>query len=261
MSSPLPKLEPGQDYHIYNRASGNENLFREESDYRRFLQLYSKYIDPVVQTLAWVLMPNHFHLLVRVKGDLVYKYSKEDFAQKTSKTLPDADRFSSFDDVKWETIPRLEASQRDIEKGSSNLRQQNKAKAPKADLNYGCFKIPDTARHIAHLCSSYTKYINEKQGRTGNLFQRPFKRKQIDNEGYLKQVVLYIHNNPVHHGFVDHPNEYYWSSYHAYTLNKKTKLHKAGVIEQFQGRSDFVKKHEVFKYNHFMDVGAWLELG
>lgn len=38
--------------------------------------------------------------------------------------------------------------------------------------------------------------------RHGSLFEQPFKRKIIENEWYLKQVILYVHNNPVHHRFL-----------------------------------------------------------
>ena len=54
-------------YHIYNRGNNRENLFREAENYRYFLQLYAKYIVPIADTFAYCLLPNHFHLLVRIK--------------------------------------------------------------------------------------------------------------------------------------------------------------------------------------------------
>ncbi len=60
-------MEPGQTYHIYNHANGDENLFREPDNYRYFLKQYQKHVHPVVDTFAYCLMPNHFHILVRVK--------------------------------------------------------------------------------------------------------------------------------------------------------------------------------------------------
>jgi REP element-mobilizing transposase RayT len=62
-------MELGQSYHIYNHANGSENIFREEKNYRFFLQKYGKYLGAVVDTYAYCLMPNHFHLLVGVKGE------------------------------------------------------------------------------------------------------------------------------------------------------------------------------------------------
>lgn len=72
MADPQIPLEPGNFYHIYNRGINSCNLFREPTNYEHFLELYDKYISPVADTFAWVLMPNHFHLLVRVKEDVVY---------------------------------------------------------------------------------------------------------------------------------------------------------------------------------------------
>ena len=62
-------LEYGRFYHIYNRGINGCNLFREADNYEYFLHLYDKYILPVAETYAWVLMKNHFHLLVKIKRE------------------------------------------------------------------------------------------------------------------------------------------------------------------------------------------------
>jgi len=69
-------LQAGHYYHIYNRGNNRENLFLEERNYRYFLQLYAKYVHPVVDTFAYCLMRNHFHLLVRVKPEAVVQRSE-----------------------------------------------------------------------------------------------------------------------------------------------------------------------------------------
>ncbi|MEQ9289387.1 MAG: transposase [Cyclobacteriaceae bacterium] len=56
-------------YHIFNHANGSENLFREAENYRYFLQQWAKYIEPVAGTYAYCLMPNHFHALIRIRGE------------------------------------------------------------------------------------------------------------------------------------------------------------------------------------------------
>lgn len=63
-------------YHVYNHANGTDDFFREEDNYRFFLKKYIKYISPVVDTLAYCLMKNHFHLMVRVKDSKTFKTSK-----------------------------------------------------------------------------------------------------------------------------------------------------------------------------------------
>jgi len=62
-------LLPGNVYHIYNHANGDDNLFRCEDNYRYFLEKYTLHVYPVVETFAYCLMPNHFHLMVKVRKE------------------------------------------------------------------------------------------------------------------------------------------------------------------------------------------------
>jgi REP element-mobilizing transposase RayT len=55
-------------YHIYARGTNRENLFFEERNYEHFMRLYDRHVAPVVETFAYCLLRNHFHLLVRVNG-------------------------------------------------------------------------------------------------------------------------------------------------------------------------------------------------
>ena len=66
MTSPSP-LKPGVFYHIYNRGTNREDIFVQERNYRYFLQLYVKHIEPAAETYAYCLLKNHFHVLVRIK--------------------------------------------------------------------------------------------------------------------------------------------------------------------------------------------------
>ena len=60
-------LVPGRYYHIYNHANGQDNLFLCHDNYLYFLKKYAEYIAPIADTYAYCLMPNHFHLAIRVK--------------------------------------------------------------------------------------------------------------------------------------------------------------------------------------------------
>ncbi len=62
-------LESCRMYHIWTHANGDENLFREDENYRYFLQKYAYYLHPVIETFAYCLMPNHLHLMIRVRGE------------------------------------------------------------------------------------------------------------------------------------------------------------------------------------------------
>lgn len=63
-------------YHIYNRGVEKRHIFLDTQDYQVFVHYLQKYLDPLlgsdpkslskeVDLLAFCLMPNHFHLLVK----------------------------------------------------------------------------------------------------------------------------------------------------------------------------------------------------
>ena len=54
-------------YHITARAVGNEKLFLNDDHYKFFLKRFNNYITPVADTMAYSLLPNHFHFLIQVK--------------------------------------------------------------------------------------------------------------------------------------------------------------------------------------------------
>lgn len=63
----MEKLKPDHSYHIFNHANGFENIFMDDENYRFFLRKYDLYIRPVAETYAYCLLPNHFHLVVRIR--------------------------------------------------------------------------------------------------------------------------------------------------------------------------------------------------
>lgn len=68
-SDPAP-LQPGSIYHIYNRGVNRETIFHEKRNYEYFINLYARHIQPMADTFAFCLLPNHFHLLIEVRQNL-----------------------------------------------------------------------------------------------------------------------------------------------------------------------------------------------
>ncbi len=64
-----PLYEPDGIYHVYNHANGRENVFDDDENYYYFLRKYAEKLFGVVQTLAYCLMPNHFHILIKVRKE------------------------------------------------------------------------------------------------------------------------------------------------------------------------------------------------
>jgi putative transposase len=230
----MEKIEPlksGKFYHLYNRGINSESIFLDKDDYLHFLRLYEKYMSPIANTFAYVLMNNHFHLLVEIREKVVYRYSNDT-------RMFDPERFN---DIKWETVDLVD-----------NLT----ASACEAPDNSNARKFPKPHLHVSHLCNAYAKYFNKRHERHGALFERAFKRKMIENSEYLKSLVLYIHNNPVHHGFCEHPVEYPWSSYLACISVKPSKVQRNTVVGWFDNEANFKELHS--GKTNFITIEDWL---
>jgi len=58
-------------YHVINRGNGRQTIFRDEEDFLLFESLLEEAKKSVVdmRVLAYVLMPNHWHLILQPKKD------------------------------------------------------------------------------------------------------------------------------------------------------------------------------------------------
>lgn len=62
-------FKAGRYYHIYNRGAGKAKIFFEEDNYIFLLKKIKEYSNKYeFSVIAYCLMPNHFHLLLRQDG-------------------------------------------------------------------------------------------------------------------------------------------------------------------------------------------------
>ena len=197
-------LIPEATYHIYNRANGSERLFRSEENYRYFLQKYQEFILPIVCTFCYCLMPNHFHVLVRLRTDkeLVEYFNA---AQSQSATLQGFKTLEGL--ARQETLSKL-------------INQQ-----------------------FSHFFNGYTQAFNKQNNRKGSLFMHPFKRKRVNDINYLKQLVHYIHQNPIEANVCDTSENWPHSSYPILLSGTPTFLQREETISWFEDAHNFKKIH------------------
>ena len=188
MPNPKP-LALGCTYHIYNRGTNGETLFRDHRNYLFFLERYAHYIEPVADTYAYCLMKNHFHLAIRTRT-----------AEEQAANQPAASRQEPF-------------------------------------------KLLSPSRQFGHLFNAYARAFNLNTGRTGSLFDHPFHRKLVEDEGYFWRLITYIHRSAQHHGFVDDFREWPYSSYGALISSRATRLCRETVLEGLGGREAFIAAH------------------
>lgn len=87
-----------------------------------------------------------------------------------------------------------------------------------------------------HACAfRYAQYFNSKYNRRGHLFQGRYKGVIVQQGIYLRQVIRYVHRNPVRAQMVTRPDDYKWSSHSAYLgRDEYTWLLKDRVLALFE---------------------------
>lgn len=78
--------------------------------------------------------------------------------------------------------------------------------------------LGNISRVMRHLNGLYTQGFNRAVERDGPLFRGRYKAILVEAEAYLRQIVRYIHLNPVKVGVVTQPGLYPWSSHRLYRL-------------------------------------------
>ncbi|MEZ5037765.1 MAG: transposase [Chitinophagales bacterium] len=118
-------------------------------------------------------MPNHFHLLIKIKTEqeIINNFSSS--------------KASTF--LKFRTL-------------------ENLAEAEEEKLKF-------LSKQFSNFFSSYTQSFNKVYKRRGSLFLKNFKRKEVLSERYVRTLILYIHLNPIKHGFTKEINEWNWHSF------------------------------------------------
>lgn len=105
------------------------------------------------------------------------------------------------------------------------------------------------------LLTSYAMAFSKQYQRKGNLFQRPFKRVEVNKESYFTQVIIYIHANAQHHKLCRDFTDHKWSSWHTMLSEKSTQIKRKEVLEWFGGVQQFINTHKAMtQYYYNCDV-------
>ena len=221
MTSPSPLLYDTY-YHIYNRGVNGENIFVEERNYDLFLKLFEKHLSSVTYLFAYCLLRNHFHLLVRIKS--------EGEILEIMKTL----RVSSDKRIKT-----LKVSTLNIRHNVQELFPDPGDPSQGKPLGFESY----ASRQFSNFFNAYAKTINKAYGRTGSLFQHPFRRVPITTDRQFWNVIAYIHQNPQKHGFVKDFRDWKYSSYEVILTGRPTVIKRNEVMKWFGTRDDYLTLH------------------
>jgi REP element-mobilizing transposase RayT len=105
-------------------------------------------------------------------------------------------------------------------------------------------KLKEPSRYFANCFNAYTRGVNNATGRSGALFERPFERIPVTDERYLMRLIVYVHQNPQKHKFVNDFRDWGYSSYHELIGDVPTRLQRDKMMELFGSREDFIRIHQ-----------------
>ena len=189
-------LQAGKTYHIYNQGNNGVNLFSRNGNYHYFLKKYKEKLSPFVNTFAYCLLPNHFHMVVQIKNYVeLHEASTNNYFPK-----PKAGLITAYDVFEIE------------------------------DSDYDHAISIKISHRFARFFAGYAQAFNKETGQKDKLFALPFKRLVVEDEFYFENLIAYVHRNPIHHGLVSNYENWQHSSYFE-ILENWNKSNPNGIID------------------------------
>ena len=164
---------PGATYHVYCRVARGEFVFNDQYEAVEFVETLCNVRDLDGWTiLAWCLMGNHFHLVLKTRNVEL-----------------------------WRSMARLQGT--------------------------------------------VSRHYNRRHEYLGRLWQSRYRARVIDSDSYFRQVIAYVHLNPVAAGVVDDPARYPFSGHRELLgLCRPHVVDRAAVLHAFGSEDSCVAADE-----------------
>lgn len=190
MRRTLTDAQRSQYFHVVSRVVDRRFIFQvNEKDI--FLMMMRKLEGfSGVEVLAYCLMTNHFHLLLRVPERPDEISEKEVIARM--KKLYSKDQMDDY----LSLINDMDETVR------------------KVFLDRFRIRMYDLSHFVRELKLRFSKYYNSRMDRKGTLWEERFKATLVEGcANALMNTAAYIELNPVRAGIVEDPIKYRWCSY------------------------------------------------
>jgi putative transposase len=185
-----------QFYHLVFESIDGLFLFRNHENRIFFLQKFLFFFRPVLTCWSYCLLDNHAHFIVHIKNALLFRQSLIE--------IPDTTRTVAM--MKFLSNPEDEFTVDELIERQAN-------------------------RFMVSYANSYNKVYS----RRGGLFQSPFRRSTIQEDGHLQQAIIYVHANAQKHGLITDYRNHLYSSYHEIINGASSIIDVPAVINFFGG--------------------------
>jgi putative transposase len=114
------------------------------------------------------------------------------------------------------------------------------------DNHFHLLVTPQTAQSLPKMMQSvgrrYVRYFNDKQGRSGTLWEGRYKSALVQADRYLLACMVYLDLNPVRAGLVANALDYPWSSYSHYVGAHSDRLISPHALMWQLGNTPFARE-------------------
>ena len=189
-------------YHIISRTVGGE-FYLGDMEKEKLLELI-KYYSQVyfVKVIGYIIMSNHFHLLVRMEP--------------------------------WEEYTEEEIKRRIKLWGKYDF-------VSRAQLQEISKKLSDISEYVKSIKQTFARWYNRRNKRRGYFWGDRFKSVLIEEGEGLLNCLAYIELNSIRAGIVEKPERYRWSSFYERYMGMGEWLSFEGTgLKDFKEYAEFV---------------------
>lgn len=181
-------------YHVFNQGNNQQKIYFNEANYWFFMGKMRTYILPFADILAYCLMPNHFHLMLKVIRTEISLASP----LNSSDDLESSDELSV---VKKRTLNNSIAIM---------LRSYTRAIQKQEQISGSLFRQKTKAQCLTETSGISPAFFHTHFGALLN--------QGMEERNYMQVCFDYIHQNPVKAGLVATPDAWIFSSYSTYVI-------------------------------------------
>ena len=237
-------------YHVMSRTVNGEFLFgaTEKEAFRRMMWRMAKFAG--VEIFTYVVMDNHFHILLKVPDR--EKWLRKFETKAGEKVGAGEERLLAHLSTVYS-----KAFLKQLRNELKSLRERGMEVETEKLLRRFKDRFCDVSLFTKELKERFSRWFNKQNGRRGTLWMDRFKSVCVEGEAALARMAAYIDLNPVRAGIVDDPMFYDWSGYgDAVGGSKRARrgLCKALNLPQdcWEGRG--LERYRLFLYDEGLEI-------
>ena len=187
------KAEGEAFYHVVSRIANKAFLLNNGEKKRVFVNMMHRAADfSGVDVITYVVMDNHFHLCIKIP--------------KREGEVPESEILRRVGALYG--VDRREA----LEKRLAGYREEGDETSVDAELAKLRSRMGDLSEFMKTFKQRVSQWYNSNYGHEGTLWGGRFKSVLVEDGRYLRNLVAYIHGNPIRAGLVTRAADYEWSA-------------------------------------------------